>query len=61
MLGASVLDALVYVHPNLRRQGEFWKDFPENDAYVCPTDQYLEELENEPKKEKLYVDHPNRF
>jgi len=42
MLGASVLDALVYVHPYLRDKSEFWESLPENDAYVQPTDKYKE-------------------
>lgn len=40
MLGASVLDALLYVHRYLRDETEFWNDLPEEDAYVRPTDQY---------------------
>ena len=36
MLGASVLEPLLYIHPYLRAEGEFWKEFPEEDAYVRP-------------------------
>jgi len=35
-LGASVLHALAYVHPYLRQEGEFWKDFLPDDEYVRP-------------------------
>lgn len=40
MLGASVLDALLYVHPYLRDETEFWDKLPKEDAYVRPTDKY---------------------
>jgi len=40
MLGASVLDALGYVHPYLREEGEFWVNFKEEDKYVRPTEKY---------------------
>ena len=40
MLGASVLDALVYVHPFLRDVNDFWSKLPEEDAYVEPTNKY---------------------
>lgn len=44
MLGKSVLDALVYVEPYLRDEGEFWKDGSDKwegeDKYVCPTSKY---------------------
>jgi murein tripeptide amidase MpaA len=40
MLGASVLEALVYVHPYLRDESEFWKSLPEDDAYVAPSPKY---------------------
>jgi murein tripeptide amidase MpaA len=39
-LGASVLDPLMYVHPYLRADGEFWKDLPPDDSYVRPTSSY---------------------
>ena len=35
-LGASVVDPLLYIHPHLRAEGDFWKDFPAEDAYVRP-------------------------
>uniref|UniRef100_A0A7S2HI04 Peptidase M14 domain-containing protein n=1 Tax=Helicotheca tamesis TaxID=374047 RepID=A0A7S2HI04_9STRA len=40
MLGWSVLDALAYVHPYLREEGEFWVNFGKEDAYVRPTENY---------------------
>lgn len=40
MLGASLVDALAYVHPYLRAPGEFWNRFPLEDAYVPPTRTY---------------------
>ena len=39
-LGASVLEALNYIHPYLRAKGEFWQDLPPEDAYVRPTSDY---------------------
>jgi murein tripeptide amidase MpaA len=39
-LGASVLEALVYIHPYLRDSTEFWTTLPAEDAYVTPTSQY---------------------
>ncbi|KAL7550332.1 hypothetical protein ACHAWF_013590 [Thalassiosira exigua] len=39
-LGASALDALCYVRPYLREGGDFWQDLPEEDAYVCPSNEY---------------------
>lgn len=42
-LGESVLDALVYVHPYLREEGEFWTTpgwKKEDDRYVRPTHNY---------------------
>ena len=40
MLGASLLDPFVYVHPNLRTENDFWTNLPEDDSYVCPTSKY---------------------
>jgi murein tripeptide amidase MpaA len=40
LLGASVLDALAYVHPFLRDETDFWSKLPEQDAYVRPTNKY---------------------
>ena len=39
-LGASVLEPLLYVHPYLRAEGEFWKEFGPDDEYVRPTEKY---------------------
>ena len=39
-LGASVLEALLYVHPLLRDETEFWTTLPPEDAYVETTDDY---------------------
>jgi murein tripeptide amidase MpaA len=39
-LGASVIEPLLYVHPHLRADGEFWNELPEEDAYVRPTSMY---------------------
>lgn len=39
-LGASLLDALVYAHPFLRTDEDFWSALPQDDAYVCPTSKY---------------------
>ena len=39
-LGADVLLPLIYIHPYLRDESEFWKDLPEQDAYVNPTDKF---------------------
>lgn len=39
-LGASVLDALCYVQPRLREEGDFWKGLPDEDAYVEPSSKY---------------------
>jgi murein tripeptide amidase MpaA len=40
MLGASVIEALMYVHPYLRTEQEFWHSLPEDDRYVTPTSEY---------------------
>jgi murein tripeptide amidase MpaA len=40
MLGRSLVDALAYIHPYLREEGEFWKTLPTEDAYVLPTPKY---------------------
>lgn len=39
-LGASVLDALCYIQPYLRHEGEFWDALPEEDAYIHPSSKY---------------------
>ena len=39
-LGASVLDALCYISPHLRDEGEFWDGLSEDDAYVRPSSKY---------------------
>jgi hypothetical protein len=40
MLGASLLDALIYVHPFLRDETEFWNELPDEDANVEPSRKY---------------------
>lgn len=42
-LGASVLEAMMYMQPYLRAEGEFWHALPPEDAYVETTDDYEEE------------------
>lgn len=44
-LGASVLEALEYIHPFLRADGEFWSSLPLEDDYVVTTDEYQSEIE----------------
>lgn len=39
-LGASLLDALHYVYPYLRTEGEFWTELTSADAYVVPSPKY---------------------
>ena len=39
-LGSSLLDALAYVHPYLRVDGEFWTNFLPDDEYIRPTENY---------------------
>lgn len=39
-LGASALNALMYIHPYLRSNDDVWKELPEKDAYVTPTSKY---------------------
>lgn len=39
-LGASVLDALDYIHPYLRDETEFWSKLSSKDDYVRPTSEY---------------------
>jgi hypothetical protein len=65
-LGASVLEALLYVHPFLRDDTEFWTTLPPEDAYVATTDDYQNhtaagrEDEDEPQfqmlKKRFYSD-----
>jgi hypothetical protein len=40
MLGVSVVDPLLYIHPFLRDQGNFWMHLPADNAYVAPTANY---------------------
>jgi murein tripeptide amidase MpaA len=40
LLGASLIDALVYVSPHLRASGEFWNLLPPEDTYIPPTRSY---------------------
>ena len=46
-LGATVLEALEYIHPYLRAEGEWWKELPhgEDDRYVSTTDDYQAEAQ----------------
>jgi murein tripeptide amidase MpaA len=47
-LGKQVLEALIYIHPYLRAEGEFWTSLPPEDAYVETTDEYeVEEPEDD--------------
>lgn len=39
-LGASALDALAYIKPYLRQEGEFWNDLPSADSYIRPRQKY---------------------
>ncbi|KAL3817394.1 hypothetical protein ACHAXA_011023 [Cyclostephanos tholiformis] len=39
-LGASVLEALCYIWPYLRDDGEFWEGLPKEDAYINPSSRY---------------------
>jgi murein tripeptide amidase MpaA len=39
-LGASVLEPLLYIHPYLRDESDFWESLPDEDAYVRPTSNY---------------------
>ena len=34
------MDALCYIQPYLRHEGEFWDALPEEDAYVHPSSKY---------------------
>ena len=60
MLGASLLDALAYICPYLRVEGEFWHDLPLEDRYIAPTDDYVEDSQDgqdfKPLK-RIYSDH----
>ena len=46
-LGGSVLEALLYVHPLLRDETEFWKTLPADDKYIASTDDYEAHLPGE--------------
>jgi murein tripeptide amidase MpaA len=39
-LGASVLEPLCYIGPNLRVESEFWEGMSEQDAYIKPSSKY---------------------
>lgn len=41
-LGASVIEALEYIHPFLRNDNEFWNTLPEDDAYMPPSSHYIQ-------------------
>jgi len=42
MLGGSVVDSLVYVHPHLRDKNDFWSMLSSEDAYVTPISKFDE-------------------
>lgn len=42
-LGASLLEPLLYIHPFLRDETEFWNSLPEDDAYILPTSKYRDQ------------------
>mmetsp|Transcript_7820 Transcript_7820/g.11413 ORF Transcript_7820/g.11413 Transcript_7820/m.11413 type:complete len:456 (-) Transcript_7820:118-1485(-) len=52
-LGASVLGPLAYIHPHLRAET---LSFPPEDAYVCPTDNFVDHEDFKPMK-RMYSDH----
>ena len=54
-LGASVLEPLLYIHPYLRAEGDFWTALRPDDVYVKPTDKYEEEG-FVPLKKRMYSD-----
>jgi hypothetical protein len=41
-LGATVLEAILYVQPYLRVEGEFWTNLPAEDAWIATDDNYQE-------------------
>ena len=59
-LGASVLSPLSYIHPFLRKEGEFWTELPPEDSYVETTDDYHDEMKATedfvPLTKRLYSD-----
>jgi len=55
-LGRTVLEPLVEMHPYLRAEGEFWKEFGEEDKYVTPTDDYREEGQFIKLEKRFYSD-----
>ncbi|CAB9528576.1 Cytosolic carboxypeptidase 1 [Seminavis robusta] len=60
-LGATVLEALVQVHPLLRDESEFWKTLPAEDAYVTTTDDYESQMTSADKDEPQFKMLKKRF
>ena len=42
-LGKNLVEALADVSPYLRAEGDFWKDFGDEDRYVVPTDDFKDQ------------------
>ena len=61
-LGGSVLEPLLYVHPILRDETEFWNNLPPEDKYIETTDDYETHLPGEDEaqfkmlKKRFYSD-----
>lgn len=60
-LGASVLEPLLYVHPILRDETEFWKTLPPEDKYIATTDDYETRLPGEEDDEPQFQMLKKRF
>lgn len=58
-LGASVLEALEYVHPHLR--GDSWTQFPPEDKYIPTTDDYDTTVERTEDDEPQFQMLKKRF
>lgn len=59
-LGASVLPALEYIHPYLRKEGPFWTKLRPDDAFVSTTDIYKADDE-EKKDDSQFIMLKRRF